>query len=124
MADAKELKNVQFRSSNTRNAAKKKKTNTAKKVEWNFPLVKKDYIWLLIGVGIVILGYILLATGITEDPAVPGGRWMNFWAVDVAPIVLVIGYLVVIPLALMQFFSRRSSKKNIIESDKNNADAK
>lgn len=123
MADAKELKNVQFRSSNTRNAAKKKKTNTAKKVEWNFPLVKKDYIWLLIGVGIVILGYILLATGITEDPAVPGGRWMNFWAVDVAPIVLVIGYLVVIPLALMQFFSRRSSKKNIIESDKN-TDAK
>ena len=124
MADAKELKNVQFQSNNTRNAAKKKKTNTAKKAEWNFPLVKKDYIWLLIGVGIVILGYILLATGITEDPAVPGGRWMNFWAVDVAPIVLVIGYLVVIPLALMQFFSRRSSKKNIIESDKNNADAK
>ena len=123
MADAKELKNVQFQSSNKRNAAKKKKTNTAKKVEWNFPLVKKDYIWLLIGVGIVILGYILLATGITEDPAVPGGRWMNFWAVDVAPIVLVIGYLVVIPLALMQFFSRRSSKKNIIESDKN-TDAK
>ena len=82
-----------------------RKTN--KPVKWEFPLEKKDFIWLFIGIGIVLLGYALLATGISDEPAIEGGKWMNTLAIDVAPIVLIIGYLVVIPMSLMKFFSRR-----------------
>ncbi|MGI6370137.1 MAG: DUF3098 domain-containing protein [Ignavibacteria bacterium] len=95
----------------TRNIGKKD-LSQKKSVEWNFPLTKKDFIWVLIGVGVVALGYILLATGITEAPATEDGVWKNFWAVDVAPVLLVIGYLVIIPLALMQFFTRRKSNRD------------
>lgn len=96
-------------------SARVKKNSTSSSVKWEFPLEKKDFIWLAIGVGIVIIGYALLATGISDDPAVEGGKWMNALAVDIAPIVLLIGYLVVIPMALMKFFTRNRKKKNSSE---------
>ncbi len=103
-----------------------KKTSASKPaksgVVWNFPLEKKDLVWLLIGVGIVILGYILLATGITEEPAVVDGKWNNFVAINIAPIVLILGYCVIIPMALMKFFTR--SKKQKIAENVNDTIAK
>jgi hypothetical protein len=90
----------------------KKNINTKKSVEWKFPYNKKDLIWLCIGIAVVILGYALMATGISEEPALPeGNSWNNHIAVNVAPVVLFIGYLVIIPLALFKFFSRKKNKK-------------
>lgn len=73
-----------------------------KETKWNFPLDKENFKWLGIGFGVVILGYLLMFTGVTEEPAVEAGKWNNFFAVTLAPIVLVIGYLGIIPYAILK----------------------
>lgn len=77
------------------------------KVAWNFTLDNNNLKWFAIGVGVVILGYILLATGITEEPALPEGKWNNPLAVNIAPILLVIGYCVIIPYAIIKSFKKK-----------------
>lgn len=74
------------------------------KVKWEFPLNKRNFVILAIGVGVIIFGYLLMATGITDQPAVPDGKWNNVFAVQIAPVVLVIGYCVIIPYSIMKFF--------------------
>ena len=46
------------------------------------------------GIGVIVVGFVLLATGMSTS-------WDNPLAVSVAPVVLVIGYCVVIPIAIM-----------------------
>ncbi len=82
-----------------------------KKAKWNFPLEKKNLITLGIGVLIIALGYALMATGITEEPALPNGTWNNFWAVVVAPFLLVFGYCVVLPYGLIKTFKKSDGEK-------------
>ena len=82
-------------------AEKKTKTN---KVTWEFPLIKKNLIILAIGVGTIIIGYLLMATGITDQPAVESGKWNNVFAVSIGPILLVLGYCFIIPYGLWKFF--------------------
>ena len=76
--------------------------SSRKKVMWENPLSKENFIIGAIGVGIIILGYILMATGITNEPALASAKWNNPMAVVVAPIVLVFGYCAVIPYALLK----------------------
>lgn len=85
-----------------------------KAVKWEFPLEKKDLIVIGVGIAVVLLGYLLMATGVTEEPALPDGKWNNPFAVVVAPLLLVIGYCVIIPLGLIKFFSK---KKNSAENN-------
>jgi hypothetical protein len=91
-------------------AAPKKMTKTEfkkpepKKPKWSFPLDRQNFIILGIGLGIILLGYALMATGITEEPAVPNGKWNNIFAVFIAPFLLVIGYCAVIPYGLYKLF--------------------
>lgn len=87
------------------------KTGSSSKVEWKFPLDKTDFKWLLIGAATVALGHLLLATGITDEPAVENGTWNNIFVIHVAPIVLALGYVVIIPMALFKVFSRRKKAK-------------
>jgi len=82
-----------------------------KSVKWNFPFTRKNFIILGIGLGTILLGYILMATGITEDPAVANSKWDNPLAVSVAPVVLVIGYCVIIPYAIIKFFGNKSEEE-------------
>lgn len=89
--------------------AKKSVLNTKKqapKVEWVFPFTKQNYIIAAIGLAVILLGYALMATGITEEPAIPNGKWNNPMAVTVAPILLVIGYCVIIPYAILKYFGK------------------
>jgi hypothetical protein len=58
---------------------------------FNMPFEQKNIMFILIGIGIITLGYILMGTSET----------MGFMALDVSPIVLLIGYLVVIPMGIM-----------------------
>jgi hypothetical protein len=81
---------------------------TKKKPMWALPYTKKNFIIALIGLGVVILGYLLMATGITEQPALVHGKWNNPFAVDIAPIILVIGYCVIIPYAIMKYFGNKN----------------
>lgn len=78
---------------------------------FKFPLTKGNYIILGIGLLVIVIGYLLLMTGITEEPAVVDGKWNNVFAVVIAPIVLVIGYCVLIPLAIMKVFKKEKGNE-------------
>ena len=56
---------------------------------WSFG--KINYQIFGIGLLIVIFGYFIMATGETE----------SFWSVKVAPIILIIGYCVIIPASIL-----------------------
>lgn len=72
------------------------------KIAWTNPWNRKHYILLAIGLGIIIVGFGLLSTGIVTS-------WDNPLAVSVAPVVLVIGYCVAIPWAIM-YLGKQSAK--------------
>ena len=56
---------------------------------WNFN--KMNYLIFGIGILTIIAGYILMITGETE----------SYQSVKLAPMILLIGYIVVIPLAIL-----------------------
>jgi len=68
---------------------------TDKQRTWHMPWTRKDYILLGAGLVTILVGYLLMSTGMGV------GNWDNPLAVSVAPVVLVIGYCVIIPLAIM-----------------------
>ncbi len=63
--------------------------------QWHFPWTQRDLVMLGIGLVTIVVGYLLMSTGMGVD------NWANPLAVSVAPVVLVIGYCVIIPLAIM-----------------------
>ena len=77
------------------------------KIVWKFPLERQNFIWLGIGIAVIIIGYLLMSTGITEKPAVLQGKWDNHMAITVAPILLVLGYCVIIPFAILKMFKSK-----------------
>jgi len=87
------------------------KTVRRKSVTWIFPLEKKNLIWLAVGLGVIVVGYILMASGITDEPALPKGTWNNPIAISVAPVLLVIGYCVLIPLAILKLFKKEDKNQ-------------
>ena len=82
-----------------------------KAILWNFPLNRKNLIYLAIGLGVILLGYLLMATGITEDTATPDGKWANIFAVQISPVILLIGYCIIIPIAILKFFPSQKDKE-------------
>ncbi len=74
-----------------------------KKVKWYLPFNRQNFILFAIGLGVIIIGFIFMSTGITEEPALPEGKWNNFFAITLAPILLVIGYCIIIPLAILKY---------------------
>jgi len=56
-----------------------------------FPLERENYIILGIGLVVIILGYIALSENTVD----------GFWPLTVAPILLIIGYCVVVPFGIM-----------------------
>lgn len=89
-------------------SAKKSKSN---KVNWEFPLNRKNLYILGIGVATILVGYLLMATGITDEPAVESGKWNNVFAVSIGPILLVLGYCVIIPYGIWKFFGKTKSEE-------------
>jgi len=67
---------------------------TAKRPAWILPLTTKNFIYIGAGIAVLLLGFVLLSMGIYTT-------WDNPLSVSVAPVVLVIGYCVVIPWAIM-----------------------
>ncbi len=55
------------------------------------PYTRANYILFLGALVVIALGYVAL----TQPP------WNNFWSLTVSPILLVLGYCVMIPLALL-----------------------
>ena len=90
-----------------RSAAPAQRTRTARTPKgasgvrpFNMPFEQKNIIFILVGIGIVTLGYVIMGTSET----------MGFMALDVSPFVLLIGYLVVIPLGIMYGAHRKKAE--------------
>ncbi len=63
-------------------------------IEGSFAIPKENYLYLIIGFGIIILGFILMAGGKTTDPNVfKGEELFSFRRVTLAPVVVVIGFI-------------------------------
>jgi hypothetical protein len=73
----------------------------ASKVRWDIPLTSTNLIILAAGIAVIIIGYLLMSSGIADDPLHNDGVWNNASAVTIAPILLGLGYCVIIPFALL-----------------------
>ncbi len=59
----------------------------------NFVLTKENYILIAIGFGVMLLGYILMVGGRTDDPNVFNDAMFNFQRITLAPLLIVGGFL-------------------------------
>lgn len=57
-----------------------------------FALPKKNIVLILIGLGVIVLGYILLAGGGSDDPNVFNYQMFSFRRLVIAPIVIIAGF--------------------------------
>ena len=78
--------------------AKKKAHKRPQVLEW--PLNRENYILFGLGILVLIVGYFFLSIG----------PWDSFWSRTLAPIVLVVGYLIVIPIAILR--GKKVTKKD------------
>ena len=62
-----------------------------------FTLSKENYKFIIIGCAVVILGYVLMSGGGTEDPTVFNGEELfSFRRITLAPILVMSGYGIVL----------------------------
>jgi ammonia channel protein AmtB len=67
-----------------------KTSSTPSKLQ--LPFQKKNYILMLIGVGILTIGYMLMSGGSSADPNVFSEEIFSARRIKVAPVVVLIGY--------------------------------
>lgn len=72
-----------------------KSRSTSSKTTWTFPWTNTNIVGIGIGVAVIVVGFILLYMGTVTS-------WDNPLSVSVAPVVLVIGYCVIVPWAIMR----------------------
>ena len=74
--------------------------NNENKVDFAFG--KENYILLLVGLGFIVLGFILMSGGGSEDPNVfNGDELFSFRRITLAPIVVILGFIIEI-VAIMK----------------------
>ncbi|HYM21542.1 MAG TPA: hypothetical protein VEW28_11145 [Candidatus Kapabacteria bacterium] len=79
------------RQKQTSGSRSSQRTAPGKAKPFNMPFENKNVIYVLIGIGVITLGYILMGSGGALD----------FIPLNISPFVLVLGYLVVVPLGIM-----------------------
>lgn len=58
----------------------------------NFAISKKNVLLILIGLGIMVLGYILMVGGGSDDPEVFNYAMFSVRRIVIAPIIILIGF--------------------------------
>jgi hypothetical protein len=82
----------------------KQKQEKVKKAEpgFNVPFGKFNTKLLLIGLGFLALGFLLMIGGGTDDPKVFSNSIFDFQRLTLAPILLIIGYIIEIFAIMLQ----------------------
>ena len=98
---------------NKTNAIKTATTSKINTPKPTFTLVfeKQNYILMLIGVAFIFLGYILMVGGGSKDPAVFSDKIFDFQRITLAPVLLVIGFIIEI-FAIMKKSKEKPSETN------------
>lgn len=70
--------------------------------QWYFPLNKTNFLYFGIALGVILLGFALMATGISSPSSTTPEKWGSPLVIGVAPLLLVIGFCVLVPYAIMK----------------------
>lgn len=70
--------------------------------KWNFPFGKANFIYLGIAMATIVVGFALMATGMSSPEEATAEKWGNPMALSISPILLVIGFCVLVPYAIMK----------------------
>jgi hypothetical protein len=68
----------------------KRKEETQQVTEFIFG--KKNYMWMMIGLGVIALGFILMSGGGSDDPEVFNPEIYSWRRIRLAPAVILIGF--------------------------------
>ena len=60
----------------------------------DFPFGKVNYIWMLIGIGFIFIGFLLMRGGGSEDPAVWDPSIFSPMRISVAPVLVIAGFVI------------------------------
>lgn len=85
--------------------AKKQNVKQAANVdhESRMPLSKKNYILMLIGLGIILVGFLLMSGGGSDDPNVFNYQMFSCWRITLAPIIVIGGFVFEIYAIMKRF---------------------
>ena len=70
----------------------KRKTAALQKHQTEFIFGKKNYQWMLIGLGVIALGFILMSGGGSDDPNVFNPEIYSWRRIRLAPAIVLIGF--------------------------------
>ncbi len=70
--------------------------------QWNFPLSRTNFIYFGIAMAVILIGFALMATGMSNPEATTPEKWGNPMALAIGPILLVVGFCVLVPYAIMK----------------------
>ena len=73
-----------------------KKQQVAPKEKVEFVFKKVNYIIFFIGLALMILGYVLMTGGGSDDPNVFNSEMFDFRRISLSPILIVLGIIVII----------------------------
>lgn len=62
----------------------------------NFALPKKNLLWMILGFGVMVLGFILLAGGGSSEPSSFSPEIFSFRRLYIAPVVILLGCALVV----------------------------
>ena len=60
----------------------------------DFPFGKENYMLMLVGIGLIFLGFVLMSGGGSEDPAIWDPAVLSHRRITVAPILVIAGFVV------------------------------
>ena len=89
--------------------AKKIRHRDRKKTKAVIPFTKENYIIFLIGLLVLVLGYIFMAQGPAD----------SFWSLTLSPILLVLSYCIIIPISIL-YRKRTQKEENRVEASTSN----
>lgn len=82
---------------------KKKYRGKSARPSAGLPFSSQNYLFFGIGLVLIVVGYVALSRG----------PWDSFWSLTLAPILLVLGYCVLVPVAILY---RKKNKKQDSET--------
>ena len=68
-----------------------------------FPFERRNYLFFLIGIGLLVLGYLLMSGGGVEDPNEFSEAIFSFRRITLAPLMFMLGYGVIFYSILKRF---------------------
>ncbi len=74
--------------------ATKQTKNKPAQTDKNLLFGKRNYLFMLIGIGLIGLGFILMSGGGSEDPKVWNDAIFNFRRIRLAPMLVLLGMIV------------------------------